>query len=90
MPAVNWNLAPLQQGAIGALGSLPGTVCAHPLDVLKIRSQTTGERPLLAARRIHGNCGWRGFYRGLLPALEQRLLSRGPMFLVSEARLRRA
>ena len=24
-------------GAIGALGSVPGTVCAHPLDVLKIR-----------------------------------------------------
>ena len=24
-------------GAIGALGSVPGTVCAHPLDVLNIR-----------------------------------------------------
>ena len=24
-------------GAIGALGSVPGTVCAHPLDVVKIR-----------------------------------------------------
>ena len=24
-------------GAIGALGSVPGTVCAHPLDVIKIR-----------------------------------------------------
>lgn len=78
--------APLQQGAIGALGSVPGTVCAHPLDVLKIRLQTTTRSGSLpdAARSLFRERGFRGFYQGLLPALEQRFLSRGPMFLVSE------
>ena len=27
----------LRQGSIGALGAIPGTMCAHPMDVLKIR-----------------------------------------------------
>ncbi|OLP85220.1 Mitochondrial carnitine carrier [Symbiodinium microadriaticum] len=77
--------ASLKAGAIGALGSVPGTVCAHPLDVLKIRMQTTDKGTLLdAARGVHREHGYRGFYKGLVPALEQRFLSRGPMFLVSE------
>ncbi|CAK9118485.1 unnamed protein product [Durusdinium trenchii] len=83
------HFAPIQQGAIGALGSLPGTVCAHPLDVVKIRSLDARSHMatcslLDAARGIFRDRGVRGFYRGLLPALEQRFLSRGPMFLVSE------
>ena len=31
-----------------------------------------------------GAGGLRGFYRGLVPAIEQRIVARGPMFLVSE------
>ena len=30
-------IACLRQGSIGALGAIPGTMCAHPMDVLKIR-----------------------------------------------------
>ncbi|CAJ1348208.1 unnamed protein product [Effrenium voratum] len=75
----------LQQGAVGAIGSLPGTICAHPLDVVKIRLQTTDcGSHLTAARSIFYSKGLFGFYQGLMPALEQRFLSRGPMFLVSE------
>eukprot|EP00931_Biecheleriopsis_adriatica_P124294 TRINITY_DN99422_c0_g1_i1.p1 TRINITY_DN99422_c0_g1~~TRINITY_DN99422_c0_g1_i1.p1 ORF type:complete len:266 (+),score=48.42 TRINITY_DN99422_c0_g1_i1:48-845(+) len=75
----------LQQGLIGAFGSVPGTLCAHPLDVLKIRLQTTtGISQWQAARLIFEKDGARGFYRGLLPGLEQRFIARGPMFLVSE------
>jgi hypothetical protein len=31
------SIACLRQGCIGALGAIPGTMCAHPMDVLKIR-----------------------------------------------------
>lgn len=76
--------AALQRGAIGAIGSLPGTLLSHPFDVIKIRSQVTGDRVGAAVRHVNGTAGPRGFYRGLVPALEQRLITRGPMFLVSE------
>lgn len=75
----------LHQGAIGTIGSVPGTICAHPLDVLKIHMQTTDRGThLQAARLILTKRGVHGFYRGLFPAFEQRLVARGPMFLVSE------
>eukprot|EP00930_Biecheleria_cincta_P008153 TRINITY_DN109532_c0_g1_i1.p1 TRINITY_DN109532_c0_g1~~TRINITY_DN109532_c0_g1_i1.p1 ORF type:complete len:263 (-),score=24.77 TRINITY_DN109532_c0_g1_i1:56-844(-) len=73
------------QGAIGAIGSVPGTICAHPFDVLKIHMQTTDRGThMQAARLILTKRGVPGFYRGLFPALEQRFVARGPMFLVSE------
>jgi hypothetical protein len=77
----------LQKGLIGGIGAIPGTVGSHPFDVLKIRMQTRGDRLRDAARVIyHHNQSpsMRNFYRGFFPAIEQRLLTRGPMFLVSE------
>merc|ERR1711907_450566 len=76
----------LRQGAIGALGAIPGTICAHPCDVIKIKMQITGAGSYKAAfSSITGSgVGFRGFYRGLVPAIEQRMVARGPMFLMSE------
>ena len=53
---------------------VPGTLCAHPFDVLKIRMQTTSTGTYAdAARHIAGGPkGLLGFYGGLVPALEQR------------------
>jgi len=74
----------LRRGVIGAVGSVPGTLISHPFDVWKIRMQVSGDSLRTAFRQIHSINGVRGFYRGLLPAVEQRLATRGPMFLVSE------
>eukprot|EP00397_Hematodinium_sp_SG-2012_P025121 GEMP01026218.1.p1 GENE.GEMP01026218.1~~GEMP01026218.1.p1 ORF type:complete len:269 (+),score=44.45 GEMP01026218.1:163-969(+) len=74
----------LRRGAIGGIGSLPGTLCSHPFDVLKIRMQVSGDSLRNAIAHICRPSGIRGFYRGVVPALEQRLVTRGPMFLVSE------
>ena len=40
----------LRRGAIGALGAIPGTLAAHPIDLVKIRIQT-GAGSLRAAMR---------------------------------------
>ena len=76
----------LRMGLTGALGALPGTCAAHPMDVLKISLQTapassSGPSYSTAARSIHAASGW---YRGLRPALEQRATARFPMFFLSE------
>lgn len=73
----------LRRGAVGAIGSLPGTMLSHPFDVIKIRCQVSGDKLSHAMKHIscRGVCG---FYRGFIPAIEQRLITRGPMFLVSE------
>jgi hypothetical protein len=76
----------LVQGAVGAAGAIPGTTLAHPFDVLKIRMQT-GHAPSLRAA-ITGlvrESGARGLYRGLAAGVQQKVLTRGPMFLASEA-----
>jgi hypothetical protein len=76
----------LKQGAIGALGAIPGTMLAHPFDVLKIRMQTGGASALgLAYTSATASVGVRGLYQGLLGGLQQKVLTRGPMFLASEA-----
>ena len=41
----------LRQGAVGAVGAIPGTTLAHPFDLLKIRMQTGASPSLLAAVR---------------------------------------
>ena len=109
----------LRMGAIGALGAIPGTMCAHPCDVVKIRMQTmaaTGASSgSLALYRdtfshilrsgasssssasasaatpsasgggiVNTVSRLRPFYNGLTPAIEQRIVARGPMFLFSE------
>jgi hypothetical protein len=78
----------LRRGAIGAVGAVPGTVLAHPFDVLKIRIQTnpaSGRSLPAVARGISAAHGMRGFYRGLAAGVQQKVLTRGPMFLASEA-----
>jgi len=74
----------LRRGAVGAVGSLPGTLLSHPFDVIKIRAQVSGDRITACLRHVNKNGGPFAFYRGLVPAVEQRLVTRGPMFLVSE------
>ena len=77
----------LRKGMIGALGAIPGTAAAHPFDVVKIRMQTSGDRLSTAVAHVarnQGSGGPRSFYRGLTSALQQRVLTRGPMFLFSE------
>jgi hypothetical protein len=77
----------LLKGLIGGIGAMPGTCGSHPFDVVKIRMQTQGDKLGDAARVIfnhNNNPGLKNFYRGFRPAIEQRLITRGPMFLVSE------
>ena len=76
----------LRQGAVGAVGAIPGTTLAHPFDLLKIRMQTGAAPSLLTAvRGVQDAHGPRGFYRGLAAGVQQKVLTRGPMFLASEA-----
>ena len=70
----------LRRGAIGALGSVPGTVAAHPLDLIKVRQQVDGVGVASAVRQLRGS----GVYRGVTAGVGQKVLTRGPMFLVSE------
>lgn len=43
----------LREGAIGGVGAIPGTLCAHFCDVIKMRQQLTGERLTIAIRAIY-------------------------------------
>ena len=81
----------VRRGAVGALGVIPGTIAAHPFDVLKIRMQTTGERLGAAVRgvmggggRVSGLGGAAALYGGLGSAVQQKMITCGPMFLVAE------
>lgn len=77
----------LLKGLIGGIGAIPGTCGSHPFDVMKIRCQVKGEKLVPAIKTIHGSsspASIRNFYRGFFPAIEQRLITRGPMFLFSE------
>lgn len=77
----------LQKGLIGGIGAIPGTMGSHPFDVVKIRMQVKGDKLTPALRTIHGSsspASIGNFYRGFVPAIEQRLVTRGPMFLFSE------
>ena len=75
----------LRRGAIGALGAIPGTLAAHPIDLVKIRIQT-GAKGLRGAMRGLGTqtSDWPRYYRGLGPGVLQKAATRGPMFLASE------
>lgn len=77
----------LLKGVIGGVGAIPGTCGSHPCDVIKIRMQVKGDRLLPAIKSIHQSstpASLRNFYRGFFPAIEQRLVTRFPMFLCSE------
>ena len=71
----------LRRGAIGALGAIPGTLAAHPIDLVKIRIQT-GAKNLRGAVRGLGTraSDWPRYYRGLGPGVLQKAATRGPMF----------
>ena len=75
-----------KKGLIGAFGAIPGTAAAHPFDVIKIRMQTSGDRLSTAIGHVSASGGGApgSFYRGLTSALQQRVLTCGPMFLFSE------
>ena len=72
----------VQQGLIGALGSIPGTVCAHPLDLTKIRLQV-GMAPIRSLGDAVRHTAQAPF-RGLSAGVQQKVCTRGPMFLCSE------
>ena len=66
----------LRRGAIGAVGAVPGTLAAHPFDVLKIRTQTATMRTFQPNPRT--------LYAGVGAGVLQKVATRGPMFLASE------
>ncbi len=66
-------------GAIGSLGAIPSTLASHPFDALKIRVQASGDRVMKAMPFVLTN----GIYRGLGAGIQQKIITRGPMFLFS-------
>ncbi len=66
-------------GAIGSLGAIPGTLAAHPFDALKIRVQASGDHVSKAIPFLLSN----GIYSGLGAGIQQKIITRGPMFLFS-------
>ena len=80
----------LHKGLVGAVGAIPGTVCAHPFDVVKIRMQTSAAKNpfwggIRSAIRAVGQGGtFCRFFKGLSPAVQQKVITRAPMFLLAE------
>lgn len=70
-----------RRGAIGAFGSIPGTLVAHPCDVIKMRQQVSG---LPLASTIAGISSVGSLYGGVGAGVAQKIATRGPMFLASE------
>jgi len=70
----------MQQGLIGSLGAIPGTIAAHPLDLTKIRMQVN---PTVDVREAFQHTAQAPF-RGLSSGIQQKILTRGPMFFCSE------
>ena len=77
----------LRRGAVGALGAVPGTIAAHPCDLVKLNQQVTGASIGAAVGGIRSRATGTGigaFYHGVGAGAMQKVLTRGPMFLVSE------
>ena len=70
----------LRRGAVGAAGAVPGTLAAHPFDVVKMRQQVSGS-PLAATAR---GLTLPSLYGGVSAGVAQKVATRGPMFLASE------
>lgn len=89
-PKIEYNKC-LQDGAIGGVGAIPGTFCAHFCDVIKIRQQLTGERLKHAVTSIYQGGGngrsirhsTTHFFAGALLAIQQKVATRSTMFLAS-------
>ena len=75
----------LRRGAIGAAGAIPGTIAAHPFDVIKMRMQVSGAPLAATARTVLAGGRLDLLFRGLAAGVAQKVLTRGPMFLASEA-----
>jgi len=71
----------MRRGAVGAVGAVPGTLAAHPADVVKIRQQLSG---LSLAKTVVGMDGISSLYGGVRAGVLQKITTRGPMFLASE------
>ena len=71
----------LRRGAVGACGAIPGTLAAHPFDVIKMRQQVGGMTTLGAIRSLDGVSA---AYGGVIAGVGQKIATRGPMFLISE------
>jgi hypothetical protein len=69
----------LKDGVIGSIGAIPGTIASHPFDAIKIRVQATGDKVIKAAPFVVSN----GIYSGLFAGIQQKIMTRGPMFLFS-------
>ena len=71
----------LRRGTIGAVGAIPGTLAAHPCDVVKMRQQVSG---LGLAGTLRGIGSISHAYGGVTAGVGQKITTRGPMFLISE------
>ena len=71
----------LRRGAIGVVGAIPGTLAAHPCDVVKMRQQVSG---LGLAGTLRGIGSISHAYGGVTAGVGQKIITRGPMFLISE------
>lgn len=95
-----WSwLSCVEAGAIGGIGAIPGTLAAHPCDVVKVRQQLSSEPLLRAVGHVYsgvvrnaygasrtavgGTVSLRNFFAGSVPAVQQKIMTRTPMFLVS-------
>eukprot|EP00954_Amorphochlora_amoebiformis_P011545 903388-Amorphochlora_amoeboformis.AAC.2 len=65
----------VKKGVVGALGVIPGTIAAHPFDVIKIRMQTSTDSLRGAVVRIGAERGAVGFYGGLGSAIQQKMIT---------------
>jgi Mitochondrial carrier protein len=76
----------LERGAIASLGAIPGTLVAHPFDLVKILLQVNASAtsPCMTVRSAAHKTRQAGMFRGLVPAIEQKILTRGLMFFCSE------
>lgn len=63
------------KGLIGALGVIPGTVAAHPFDVIKIRMQTSKDSIPVAMATVSKTKGIKGFYGGIGSAIQQKTIT---------------
>ena len=79
----------VRRGAVGAAGAVPGTLAAHPFDVLKMRQQVSGSSVSSVINSVRGGrtgvASVAAFWQGAGAGVAQKVLTRGPMFLVSEA-----
>ncbi|GMH95875.1 hypothetical protein TrST_g3396 [Triparma strigata] len=84
--SISYNNA-LIQGFVGAAGAVPGTVLSFPFDSIKIRQQTTPGLSLFSASNTQA--AW-GFHKGMGHAVNQKVMTRFPMFLVSAIAVEKA